>query len=128
MRIVLFYLYLTLINLIWIFGFLAALASGHELSFNNTYIQKLSALTLPIIIMTFILFQYFERKKNGYRFATMLSLVFMSILSIYFIYELIQVGLDTYLINIPFYLVLIFLFLYSCRLFFKQTDPIKNNY
>lgn len=113
-----FYVYILLINLIWLIGFSVGFASGHKLTLRNSNLQILTAIMVIILFATVILLQYKSKRQSIFKYAACFFLLLVLTILFYLFYQLISIGDNSYFRNLILYLILIFLIYYTCRFLF----------
>ncbi len=118
MKTIIFYIYLALMNFSWVFTFLVSLAGGHGITFKNTEVRDTVFISLICIMTTLLLIFY---KKSRAALCNILLYFFLSLLLFsccYVFYLVLKAGEETYFINVPFYIVLVFIFYYTLRIMY----------
>jgi len=111
-----FYIYLALLNGLWIFSILIALAGGHGLRLKNPQVQSLLFIAGVALANTFFLL--LKSEKRGIARLVVKQFFLIATLGVlcWLFYGLFKVGTESFLINIPVFLLLLFLFGYTIYL------------
>lgn len=111
-----FYVYLALLNGLWMFSILITLAGGHGLRLKNSQVQILLVIAGVAIANTFFLL--LKSEKRGIARLVVKQFFLIATLGVlcWLFYRLFKVGIESFLINIPVFLLLMFLFGYTIYL------------
>jgi hypothetical protein len=127
MKTISFYFYVAALNAAWLFILLLALASGHAFTLQNPQNLLLVIISIVCTLTTILLFGYQESKRAPYKLFTTTFLIVTLGVCGYFVYKLLAIGKETYLINLPFFLVLGFITFYTIKLVVYMFNRLGNN-
>lgn len=111
-----FYVYLALLNGLWMLSILITLAGGHGLRIKNPQVQSLLVIAGIAIANTFFLLLKREKRSIARMVVRQLLLIATLVVLCWLFYGLFKVGIESFLINIPVFLMLIFLLGYTIYL------------
>jgi hypothetical protein len=109
------YIYVTIINVAWMFIFSGVIASGHSLSYKNPDLFRILCIG-GVCVATALLLIFYRQTRVVFRILLLLFLSAILFICVYLIGKLIAIGAETYVLNMPFYLVLLIILAYTIKL------------
>jgi len=125
MKTVIFYIYIGVLNFCWVLSFTISLAGGHGFNLNNKSNLFLFGASIICIVNSVLLLFYERKRKLAYKAFTLLFLFCILVICGYALYNLLIIGPGTYLVNIPFYFILLFIAFYTTKFLFAILIDIK---
>lgn len=125
MRTTTFYIYIAVLNFCWVVSLLISLAGGHSFSLKNPNNLTLIGIILVCVLNTVLLLFYRNSRKLLYKVLTFVFLACTLGGCSYVGYNLLSLGKETYVMNSPFYLLLIFIAFYTVKLILSTFTTTK---